>query len=119
MFSHMKPPRLNQLPDDLRADLISARKKRGWSQAELGQRVALPQMHISGIETGKVVPRFDTLLDLVRVLGYDLLLVPRSLVPAVQSMIRDARNLESNSDDDGERPLYATDTDEDEDRDEP
>ena len=95
------------LPRAIRQALIDARRQRGWSQAELGQRVGLPQMHISGIETGKVVPRFDTLLDLVRVLDYDLLLVPRDLVPVVQSLTRDRR-----SDKDEERPLYAPDEEE-------
>ena len=68
-------------------------------------------MHISGIESGKIVPRFDTLLDLVRVLDYDLLMVPRSLVPAVQALIRDHRNRDQHRDE-GERSLYATDEDE-------
>jgi hypothetical protein len=70
-------------------------------------------MHISKIETGKVIPRFDTLLELVRVLGHDLLLVPRSLVPAVQSLIRDERSPDRGRarDDEGERPLYAVDND--------
>ena len=67
-------------------------------------------MHISGIESGKIVPRFDTLLDLVRVLGFDLLMVPRALVPAMQALIRDQRNQEERRDD-GERPLYAADDD--------
>src|SRR5271166_6863751 len=108
MPSHIKTTRLNGLPDDLRHELVEERHKRGWSQAELGQRLGLPQMHISGIETGKVVPRFDTLIDLVRVLDRDLLMVPRPLVPAVQALIRDCRqpNRETDSDD-GERPLYA------------
>jgi transcriptional regulator with XRE-family HTH domain len=101
--------RLAGLPSDLLHHLISARKARGWSQAELGRRVGLPQVHISGIETGKVAPRFNTLLDLVRVLDYDLLLVPRSLVPAVQSLIRDQSHPDGSTADDGERPLYATD----------
>jgi transcriptional regulator with XRE-family HTH domain len=81
------------------AELIEARRNRGWTQAELGRRVALPQAHISGIETGKVVPRFDTLLDLVRVLDHDLLLIPRALTPVVQALLRG----------DGERALYARD----------
>jgi hypothetical protein len=64
-------------------------------------------MHISSIETGKVVPRFDTLLDLVRVLDYDLLLVPRELVPTVQALTHDRdRSGEE------ERPLYAPDEEE-------
>jgi predicted transcriptional regulator len=61
---------------------------RRWTQTELGRRVGLPQEHISVIETGKVVPRFDTLLELVRILERDLILVPRQLVPAVRAMAR-------------------------------
>lgn len=100
---------MNRLPDALRKDLVAARHKRGWSQAELGLRTGLPQMHISGIETGKIVPRFDTLLDLVRVLGFDLLLVPRTLAPAVQALIRDHRHPAGVGTDEGERSLYAVD----------
>src|ERR1035438_5305763 len=94
---------MKRLPDAMRQVLIGARHRRGWSQAELGERIGLPQMHISGIETGKVAPRFDTMLELVRVLGYDLLLVPREMVPVVQSLTRDEEE---------ERPLYAPDEEE-------
>src|SRR5258706_11478030 len=100
----MKTARLHSLPEAMRIELKEARKSRGWSQAELGRQAGLPQMHISGIETGKIVPRFDTLLDLVRVLDHDLLLVPRSLVPAVQALIRDQRR--AGEDGEEERPLY-------------
>lgn len=102
---HIKPTRFNGLPAIMRRDLKATRLKRGWSQAELGQRIGLPQMHISGIETGKIVPRFDTLLDLVRVLDYDLLMVPRPLVPAIQALIRDHDHDRETE----ERPLYAGD----------
>src|SRR5207245_10803200 len=104
------PNRLHSLPEGLRQELKEARKSRGWSQTEVGRQAGMPQMHISGIETGKIVPRFDTLLDLVRVLDRDLLMVPRALVPAVQALIRDHRHPASDIDDDaGERPLYAVD----------
>jgi transcriptional regulator with XRE-family HTH domain len=110
MSSHVKSSRLGGLPRAIRTELSEARRKRGWSQVELGQRVGLPQVHISGIETGKVVPRFDTLLDLVRVLDRDLLMVPRALVPAVQALIRDHHNPASGVEaNEGERPLYAFD----------
>src|SRR5258705_4772447 len=109
MRSHVKIARLHRLPDALRRELIEARHNRGWTQAELGRRLGLPQMHISGIETGKVVPRFDTLLDVVRVLDRDLLMVPRALVPAVQALISDHRNPSG----DGERPLYSIDVSQD------
>ena len=106
----MKTTRLHSLPEAMRIELKEARKSRGWSQAELGRRAGLPQMHISGIESGKIVPRYDTLLDLVRVLDRDLLLVPRALVPAMQALIRDYQSPEgSRYADDGEQPLYATD----------
>lgn len=103
---HIKPVRFNGLPETMLRNLKAARLQHGWSQAELGQRVGLPQMHISRIETGKIVPRFDTLLDLVRVLDFDLLMVPRSLVPAVQALIRDHGR------DTDDSPLYAGDEDE-------
>jgi HTH-type transcriptional regulator / antitoxin HipB len=112
MPSHIRG-RMNELPAAMRQALINARRQRGWSQAELGQRVGLPQTHISGIETGKIVPRFDTLLDLVRVLDHDLLLVPRELVPVVQSLTRDHRNRHAHAvDEEDERPLYAPDEEE-------
>ncbi len=105
--SHINPSRLEGLPEDLRLELKKARTQLGWTQAELGRRTGLPQAHISGIETGKIVPRYDTLLDLVRVLGGDLLMVPGALLPAVQALIRDDRRKEDKAyEDEGERSLY-------------
>ena len=67
---------------------------------------------VSGIETGRIVPRYDTLIDLLRVLDRNLALVPRELVPVVQSLVRDYRNQQS-SGADRERPLYAAIGDDD------
>lgn len=107
MLKHIKPLRLRGLPADLRQQIKDARAKRRWGQRELGAQVGLPQPHISGIESGEIVPRFDTLLDIVRVLNLDLLLVPRPLVPAVQSLIRAQQEPEGAE----ERSLYAGDDD--------
>jgi transcriptional regulator with XRE-family HTH domain len=108
MRSHITKPRLRSLPEVMRQQLKEARQRHGWSQAELGHRIGLPQMHISGIESGKVVPRFDTLLDLVRMLDYDLLMIPRTLVPAVQALVRDHRRpVRSRYAEGDERSLYA------------
>jgi transcriptional regulator with XRE-family HTH domain len=90
----------------LRRELKEARVKRGWSQRELGSRLGLPQMHISGIESGKIVPRYDTLLELVRILERDLLMVPRALVPVMQSLIRDQLRQDQQGEGE-ERSLYA------------
>jgi transcriptional regulator with XRE-family HTH domain len=108
---HIKPLRLNGLPDEMRRALKEARKQRGWSQKKLGSRLGLPQMHISGIESGKIVPRYDTLLEIVRMLDRDLIMLPRALVPVVQSLVRDhVKDLPGEGE---ERPLYAADRDED------
>jgi transcriptional regulator with XRE-family HTH domain len=108
---HIKPVRLEQLPADLRKQLKEARLRRGWSQRELGRRLGLPQMHVSGIESGKIVPRYDTLLDYVRGLDYDLVLVPRTLVPAVLALIREHK-ASSEPGGEEERALYAESEDE-------
>jgi transcriptional regulator with XRE-family HTH domain len=103
MPEHIRPLRLKSLPVDMRQQIKGARAKRGWGQRALGAQVGLPQPHISAIESGEIVPRFDTLLDLVRVLNLDLLLVPRALVPAVQSLIRAQQEPEGAE----ERSFYA------------
>jgi transcriptional regulator with XRE-family HTH domain len=100
--------RIQGLPADLRQQIKNERAKRGWGQRELAAQIGLQQPHISAIESGRVVPRFDTLLDLVRVLNLDLLLVPRALVPAVQSLIRAQKEPEGSE----ERSLYAGDDEE-------
>ena len=109
----MKPKRLGRIPRTISRELKKTRLKRGWSQLDLGRRVGLHQVHISNIETGKTVPRFDTLLDLVRVLGHDLVLVPQALVPMVQALVQDhLRETDGDREDEGDRPLYAADYDE-------
>jgi transcriptional regulator with XRE-family HTH domain len=111
IVKHIRPLRLGGLPEDLRRTLKEAREKRGWTQRDLASRLGLTQTHISGIESGKIVPRYDTLLELVRILERDLLMVPRTLVPVVQSLIRD--HLQPDQKGEGEeRSLYA-DGDED------
>jgi len=95
----------------MRRALKEVREKRAWTQRDLASRIGLTQTHISGIESGKIVPRYDTLLELVRILDRDLLMVPRALVPVVQSLIRD--HLQPDQKGEGEeRSLYA-DGDED------
>ena len=113
---HIKPLRPQGLPEELRKSLKELRETRGWSQRDLASRVGLTQTHISGIESGKIVPRYDTLLELVRILNHDLLMVPRALVPVVASLVRDHAQPEAGEGD--ERPLYAAENDE-EDRTEP
>jgi transcriptional regulator with XRE-family HTH domain len=108
---HIRPLRLEGLPEDMRRTLKEVRERRGWTQRDLARRLGLTQTHISGIESGKIVPRYDTLLELVRILDRDLLMVPRALVPVVQSLIRDYLQPDQKGEGE-ERSLYA-DGDED------
>lgn len=105
------PLRPKALPSAMRRALIEARKKHGWSQRDLASRLDIGQRHISGIESGKIVPRYDTLLEIVRTLDHDLIMVPRALMPLVQSLVRD--HLKGEPGEGEERPLYATHRDED------
>ena len=105
----IKVLRQKGLPAELRRALKDAREKRGWSQRDLARRLGIAQRHISGIESGKIVPRYDTLLEFVRMLDRDLLMVPRALVPVVQSLVRD--HLKDQPGEGEERPLYAADGD--------
>ena len=107
----IKPLRQRMLPVEMRRALIGAREKLGWSQRDLASRLGIGQRHISGIESGKIVPRYDTLLEIVRMLGRDLIMVPRALVPIVQSLVRD--HLKDEPGEGEERSLYASDRDED------
>jgi transcriptional regulator with XRE-family HTH domain len=102
---HIRPLRASGLPADIRDAIKQARHKHGWSQRDLSRRAALPQTHISGIESGRITPRFNTLLDLVRILDLDFLLVPRGLVPIAHALIADYERNEVG--DSLERSLYA------------
>ncbi|MHC8508268.1 MAG: helix-turn-helix transcriptional regulator [Rhodospirillales bacterium] len=101
--------RLKSLPESLRREIKDARRARGWSQLALGKKAGLAQRHISGIETGKIVSRYDTLIEVLRALDLELAVVPRDFLPVVQALIREHRS----GADGGERPLYETDDDED------
>ena len=106
----MRPIRLKSLPEDLRREIREARRAKGWSQQELAQKAGLAQRHISALETGKIVPRYDTLLDILRVLDHDLVLVPRELLSAVQALLRDYQDRTARGEA-SERPLYAVEGD--------
>ena len=53
----------------------------------LGERLGVPQAHLSRVETGRGLPRVETRLDRARLLDHELVLVPRSLAPAVAALI--------------------------------
>lgn len=50
----------------------SARKRKGWSQADLATRAGLSRQSMVALEQGDANPRLDTVLRLTGVLGMDL-----------------------------------------------
>jgi transcriptional regulator with XRE-family HTH domain len=66
--------------------LRSAREHAGLSQAEIGTKMGGSQAHVSKIEAGADV-RISTLANMARVLGFELMLVPNQLVPAVDALV--------------------------------
>jgi transcriptional regulator with XRE-family HTH domain len=68
--------------------LREAREAKGLSQRALAKRVGLPQSHISKIENGTVDLRLSSLIEIARALGLEMTPVPRTALPAVQSIVR-------------------------------
>ena len=107
----MKPLRLTSLPEAMRAEIRRTRRAKGMSQRELGKRSHLAQKHVSQIETGKIVPQFNTLLDLVRCLDLDVVIVPQALTPVIDNLARTERDRGEGA---GRVSLYAVSDSEDE-----
>jgi transcriptional regulator with XRE-family HTH domain len=70
--------------------LTAARHRAGLSQRALSEKVGLAQSHLSKIERGAVDPQISSLMEIARVLGLELMLVPTQLVPALQALKREA-----------------------------
>jgi transcriptional regulator with XRE-family HTH domain len=64
----------------------SARENKGLTQRELSTRVGIPQSHISKIEQGRVDLQTSNLMQIARALDLELALVPRGVLPAVESL---------------------------------
>jgi predicted transcriptional regulator len=58
--------------------LRSARRRAGLTQRGLAARAAVPQSVIARLESGRVVPRVDTIDHLLRACGWALEVVPRA-----------------------------------------
>jgi transcriptional regulator with XRE-family HTH domain len=75
---------------DISASIRQARKDKGLTQRELGQRVGLPQSHISKIESGVVDLQLSSLAEIARALDLEVKLVPRKALPAIEGTVRAA-----------------------------
>ncbi len=69
------------------AELRKSREAEGISQTELSRRVGIPQSHISKIESGAVDIQLSSLEQIARGLGYEVKLIPKSLLSSVKSEV--------------------------------
>lgn len=74
--------------EEIAVSLREARIAKALTQKELGQRVGLPQSHISKIEKGAVDLKLSSLVEIARALDLEITLVPRKALPAVEGAIR-------------------------------
>jgi transcriptional regulator with XRE-family HTH domain len=72
--------------EQLARTLKHARIERGLSQRELAERAGLGQSRLALIEAGGVDLRTSTLVQLARALDLELVLTPRRVLSAVQSL---------------------------------
>lgn len=68
-------------------ELKAARQTKGLKQSSLGEKLGLPQSHVSKIEQGGTDPRLSTVTEMARLLDHELILIPRQLVPAIRAII--------------------------------
>jgi transcriptional regulator with XRE-family HTH domain len=91
-------------PEQLVTTLKNAREKSKLSQRALAEKLGVPQSHISKIESGKISPTISSLIEIARVLGFELMAVPKKYVSVVEGLSRGTANsLES------QKPAYTLD----------
>jgi HTH-type transcriptional regulator / antitoxin HipB len=69
---------LARTPKQIGSIIRRIRKKRGWSQSELGNKTGLRQSTISFIETGNPATKLETILAVLAALDLEFRLAPRS-----------------------------------------
>jgi HTH-type transcriptional regulator / antitoxin HipB len=75
-----------RLADQLKHQLRSLRKARGWTQTQLGQRLGVGQVRIADIEKNPAAISVDQLFKLLAALDTHLVLRENSSQPPLQAM---------------------------------
>jgi transcriptional regulator with XRE-family HTH domain len=81
----------------LTKSLKSARQEKKLSQRALSLKIGIQQTQISRIESGLADLRVSTLVELARSLDLEVMLIPRSLFPAVNSITQKKSNSDTGS----------------------
>jgi len=82
--------------------LRDARQRTQLSQQQLAQKLGLRQRQISDLERATTDSRISTIQNVARALDLELMLIPRHLIAAVETLQRAGTEA-------GTRPLYALD----------
>jgi HTH-type transcriptional regulator / antitoxin HipB len=72
--------------------LVSLRQSRSLSQRQLAERLELPQSYLSNVENGKVDIRLSGFVQIARYLGFEVMLVPQSMVSVVEGVLEPRQN---------------------------
>ena len=81
----MKVAQLKRMAGQIKA----ARERKGLSQRALAERVGITQGHISRIENATIDLQASTLIQIARALDLELILIPRTALPAVESLSKE------------------------------
>jgi len=85
--------------------LRDARKKAGLTQEQVAERAGISRPRYRDIELGNAAARATTLINVARALGMELMLIPQTMVPGVNALLRPSE--------DEDRPAFTTDMDDD------
>ena len=85
--------------------LKQARLAASLTQEQIADMAGISRPRYRDIETGTAAARATTLINLARALGLEMMLIPQSMVPAVNSLLRPH--------DDDDLPAFVTQADED------
>ena len=67
--------------------LKAARLKRAYTQQRVAEQLGVKQGYVSDLEKGQHDPRLSTVLEWSRLLGYELMLVPKEFVLTVGEIL--------------------------------
>lgn len=85
---------------NLIGSIVAARKARNISQSEMARKLGMPQSYLSRLESGKLDVRLSSLVDVARFLGLEIVLIPNTMIPTVESLTKAETTADS------QRPLY-------------
>lgn len=74
--------------EELTEKIRAAREKKGLSQRAFAKSIGMPQSRLSKIENGIIDLQTSNILELARSLDLELMLIPRQVVQAVNSLVR-------------------------------